>query len=59
MEKAKGWRTDGRERAISCELLSLSVHSIFYLTRQPFHTLHKEMRKKNIVLFLLENHPAE
>ena len=27
----------------SCEL-SLSVHSVFYLTRQPLHTLHREMK---------------
>ena len=41
--------TDGWERRLmttSCEL-SLSVHSVFYLTRQPLHTLHKEMNIKN------------
>ena len=34
----------------SCEL-SLSVHSVFYLTRQPLHTLHKEMNIKILIVW--------
>ena len=36
------WMRRKLTKRMNCCELSFSIHSIFYLTRQPFHALHKE-----------------
>ena len=64
LQKQDGWRKrmDGKPETEQMDgdgqrQLSLSIHPVFYLTRQPFHALCKERKKVTFDIFWISKHP--
>ena len=64
LQKQDGWRKrmDGKPETEEMDgdgqrQLSLSIHPVFYLTRQPFHALCKESKRVTFDIFLISKYP--